>query len=83
MNEFLEKYRKQKTEALAKAGFNVKNLTQAQIDIIEEPNEAPENYACDGEISPREARVRWIDKLRKAGLSQVDVQKAIKYVFGK
>lgn len=79
---FAEEYRKDVDQALTKAGFDVTKLTERQRDLIVQPNEAPENFYCDGEISSSQARVNWITNMRNAGLTPQEVTKAVKYVFG-
>lgn len=80
--DYEAEYKKSVNEALTKAGFDSDKLTEDQRYIIMEPNEAPENYHCDGEISPNQAKQRWLHKLRNCGLTPVQVKLAIKYVFG-
>ena len=57
-------------------GFDPEKLTDAQKDILLEPIEAPENYACDGEISPAQAKQRWSRKMKEAGFSEIEVMNA-------
>jgi len=78
--DYFERYRKEKEESLKIAGLI--NLTEAQMDIISEPNDAPENYHCDGEITPKQAYSRWVNKLRNSGLTPAQVKLAIKFIFG-
>lgn len=68
-------------EQLRTAGFNVASLTQEQKDLIMQPDEAPENFHMDGEITPRQALSFWKQKLANAGLSSQDVQRAVKLHF--
>ena len=75
-------YEKFRNEALLSIGFVPDELTDEQKDVILEPSEAPENYACDGEISPREAKVRWKQNLIRSGLNEEQVSQAIKKVLG-
>lgn len=74
-----EKYQ---LELIARSGLKHEELTQEQIDIILEPIDAPENYACDGEISPRQAKTRWKTNMSKAGLTPLQIFKAEKFIFG-
>ena len=67
---------------LKNLGFDPEKLTQAQKDVILEPINAPENYMCDGEISPAQAKKSWKNKLAYAGLNPLDINKAIKSVLG-
>lgn len=68
-----EKYRKESITAL---GFDPEKLTDAQKDILLEPDEAPENYMCDGEISRTEAKKRWTNRMRRAGFTEAEITKA-------
>lgn len=71
-NHRLDKY---EIEIFEKIGINPNDLTMNQIDAILEPVNAPENYHCDGEISPAQARFRWLQNLRKAGLMRAQIDK--------
>lgn len=79
--DWLAEWRKEQKESLKKAGFDVDKLTEDQIYIITEPSEAPENFHCDGEISPNQAYTRWIQRLGQAGLTTVQVKMAVKLNF--
>jgi hypothetical protein len=68
-----ENYRKESITAL---GFDPEKLTEAQKDILLEPSEAPENYYCDGEISPAQAKTRWTNRMRQAGFKEIEITKA-------
>ena len=59
-------------------GIEPDELTDDQRNIIMEPMEAPENYYCDGEITPAEADRNWIQRLNNSGLSKLQVYKARK-----
>lgn len=56
-------------DTVKRLGLNPDKYTDLQIEFIAEPIEAPEIYACDGEITPYQAEENWLNKLRKAGLS--------------
>lgn len=75
--DYFAEYRRQRAEALAKAGLT--NLTEDQEYIITEPNDAPENYHCDGEISASQAYSRWRLKLKNCGLTPAQIKAAIKF----
>ncbi|HUU88319.1 MAG TPA: hypothetical protein VMX17_11265 [Candidatus Glassbacteria bacterium] len=77
--DYFERYKRERAEALAKAGLT--NLTEDQEYIISEPNDAPENYMCDGEISQKQAYSRWVNRLKQSGLSPAQVKAAIKFNF--
>lgn len=61
-------------------GIDSGNLTQNQVDTILIPCHAPENYMCDGEITPKQAEKNWKKQLIESGLDSVDVAKAMKLV---
>jgi hypothetical protein len=69
----MENYEK---EILKQAGFETDKLTENQVYVILEPSQAPENYACDGEITPAESKARWLKNLKNSGLSQIDIMRA-------
>jgi len=52
------------------------------LNLINEPSEAPENYHCDGEVSPQQAFNHWLEKLTRAGLNHTQVKLAVKLNFG-
>lgn len=65
-----EKYQKEQIVAL---GFDPSKLTEDQKYILLEPVEAPENYFCDGEISPAQAKQRWTRKMKEAGFKEIEI----------
>lgn len=70
-------YEQEQRDRLTQMGFRPK-LTQEQIYVITEPSEAPENYACDGEISPSQMKTRWLNNLKRAGLTPQEIKLARK-----
>ena len=74
-------YEQYQNEELTKGGFNTDILTEGQKSCILEPSEAPENYMCDGEITPRQAFKSWCQRLRASGLNEVQFMKAINLHF--
>ena len=80
--DYMEEFRQRQQKSLADAGFEVNKLTQTQLDLINEPSEAPENYHCDGEVSPQQAFNHWLEKLTRAGLNHTQVKLAVKLNFG-
>jgi hypothetical protein len=78
--DYFAKYRKEREERLVK--FGLTDLTEEQMDVISIPNDAPENYHCDGEISPQQAYSRWVGQLKNSGLTPAQVKSAIKFIFG-
>jgi hypothetical protein len=75
-------YEKYNNDTLSRLGFDPEKLTKNQKDAILEPLEAPENYMCDGEISPAQALSRWKQKLAQNGLTPVQVRQAVKAIIG-
>jgi len=71
-------YDKYEANLLKQNGFNSDELTETQRDCILEPMNAPENYYCDGEISPEEAFKYWVSRLQRSGLTTTQIAKAIK-----
>lgn len=63
---------------LRELGFDVEALNQAQIDAIMIPEDAPENYAHDGEVSGERAKAIWKEQLERVGLSEENVSRAIR-----
>ena len=57
-------------------------VTPEQAILILEPSDAPENFHCDGEITPEEALKNWKQKLANTGLNPTHVGWITKYVFG-
>jgi len=74
-----EKYRRNEVISL---GYNPDKLSKGQIDIMMEPNEAPENYACDGEISASQALRRWKSRLADEGFAPKEVRDLVKKIIG-
>lgn len=58
------------------------SVTPEQAILILEPNHAPENFYCDGEITPDEALANWKGRLLNAGFNPMYVKMIVKYVFG-
>lgn len=52
-------------------------FTLEQMKLLLQPSIAPEDYYQDGEITSRQALFNWVAKLKKAGVSQRDIAKAI------
>lgn len=72
-------YYTERTKTLIAQGFT--GLTREQEDVIMEPSEAPENYYCDGEITPAQAKQRWITNLKNSGLDVNQIAKAVKLML--
>lgn len=58
-------------------------VTPEQAILILEPDDAPENFYCDGEISHYEAMENWLGKLKRAGLNPYHRTIVKEYVFGR
>jgi predicted ATP-dependent Lon-type protease len=69
-------YEKYVNDQLITYGISPAELTEEQKYLILEPMEAPENYYCDGEITPRQAYTRWYNRLIDSGLPMDLVHKA-------
>lgn len=61
-------------------GIDASKLTQNQVNTILLPDNAPEDYYQDGEITEKEAETNWFKLLVRSGLSNTDVAKAMKLV---
>lgn len=78
--DWLAKHYQEQTDKLTALGLV--DLTEEQKEVITMPNEAPENYMCDGEISPRQAQARWLFNLEETGLTPQQIKLAVKFIFG-
>lgn len=74
-------YDQYKNDELKRGGFNPDILSDDQKDLILQPTEAPENYMCDGEITPHQAFKTWCKRLRASGLNEAQFAKAINLHF--
>jgi len=63
-------------------GFDPKAFTRAQIRLTLQPIEAPEDYACDGEVTADEAKEYWVNGLEKYGLTTGQILLIVKRVLG-
>ncbi len=72
-----EKYRKDSITAL---GFDPAKLTEGQKEILLQPDEAPENYMCDGEVSQSQAKTMWTNRMRREGFTEAEIKKAKKKI---
>jgi hypothetical protein len=80
MKDYYLEYQKEQKANLEKIGLV--NLTEDQMYLVTEPSEAPENFACDGEITPKVAYSRWVNRLSESGLTKEQIKQAIKFNFG-
>lgn len=58
----------------AEFGINGAAYDDRTLSTILMPVWAPENYFCDGEVSPRQARTQWLRSMREQGVSDRDVR---------
>jgi len=75
-------YEEYQNKQLKDLGLDPERLTQAQKDIVLEPSDAPENYACDGEITPAEALRRWKRRMREAGFGEFHLKQLTRKIIG-
>jgi len=80
MAERRNQYGKECQETLKAAGLT--GITPEQAELIMQPSDAPENFYCDGEISPRQAVAGWKARLVQSGLNAQQIKKAIKIALG-
>jgi hypothetical protein len=79
--KYQKKYGQECKEELEKdPNFKLK-VTEEQAVIILEPCHAPENFYCDGEITPRQALINWKRRLNESGLNPYHVSMIKKYIF--
>lgn len=71
-------YEDYQRETIENLGLDSTKLTKDQIYTILEPIDAPENYYCDGEITPAQAYRRWKQRLKDSGLTPIQVALVIK-----
>lgn len=81
MNNFEQNWKERQDAELRKAGFMPEALTEEQRNIIFQPDEAPENYHQDGEITSDQAYHYWIENLKRTGLSGIQINSAVKMNF--
>lgn len=75
----LSRYEEITKQDLIMAGFRYDSLTDEQLRVICEPDDSPESYYCDGEVSEKEAKRMWKKRLVMTGLTAKQVKLAIKY----
>jgi hypothetical protein len=71
-------YEKWNRKSIAELGLDYDSLNQEQIDTILIPDNAPEDYMCDGEISEREAKRNWLSRLVDVKLTTKQIGLATK-----
>ena len=57
-------------------------VTPQQAVVILEPNHAPENFYCVGEISHAQALSNYKERLKNAGFNPMYVKIIVKYILG-
>ena len=77
--EYLEKHQR---TALAELEYDYDKLSPEQRELILQPSDAPENFHCDGEITPNEALANWKRKLKASGFTALEVHKITLKIIG-
>ena len=67
-------------DELTRLGFDHTKFTAEQIRHLLKPSFAPEDYYCDGEITPQQADKAWIMGLIRLGIRGNDFDKALKII---
>jgi len=80
--DYFAEFQKERNATLVKLGFDVTKMTEDQLYLITEPTDAPENFHCDGEVSPTQAWTMWEIRMKRAGLTPLQIFKAKKFNFG-
>ena len=62
--------------------FVLTEVTEEQAVLILEPNHAPENFYCDGEVTHFQAMESWMERLKNAGLNPYHRTMVKAYIFG-
>lgn len=83
MDEKRNQFRNYNRERFEKVGLDITKYSDAQIALILEPSDAPENYFHDGEVTPEQAFKIWQKDLAKAGLGKTEIIKAITLNFNR
>lgn len=73
MSDFAKEHKKYQDIQVKNLGCNPADLTQAQIEIMLQPMDAPENYHQDGEINSKQAKQYWQEKMKRAGFTPLQV----------
>lgn len=90
MEDWIKEYEEQQREYGLECKKRLKDdpkfplvVTPEQAILILEPSDAPENFYCDGEITPEEAMENWLNRLKRAGLNPYHRTIVKEYVFGR
>lgn len=77
--EYLEKHQR---GSLKELGYDYEKLSPEQRELILQPSDAPENFHCDGEITPTQALANWKRRLKDAGFTPLEIHKIKLKVIG-
>lgn len=81
MLSFEEQYRQDCEKQILEMGFDPGKLNDTQKDILLQPINAPENYAHDGELSPKQAKENWRSKMKRAGFTALQLFNVERKIF--
>lgn len=73
-----QRYQRLVDNRLTHYGFDTSKLDINQKYLIVQPMDGPENYCADGEWTEEYAFSNWMSNLRRSGLEESDIQKALK-----
>ena len=79
MKDYAKEYQEARLRELEAVGLT--GLTEEQASVILEPQEAPENFYCDGEVSPMSAKKYWKQRLELSGLTPQQIKTAYYFIF--
>lgn len=82
MEEERNNYGQRCLEMVKQKGINIEGLTADQATTIMIPCDAPENFYCDGEISHKQALIRWKEQLKNSGLKPEQITTIVKLMIG-
>lgn len=74
-------YKKHQDRQLRNLGLDPEKLTEAQKEIVLQPDEAPENYHHDGEVSSSQARQIWRENMKRSGFTALEVHNLERKIF--
>jgi len=80
--QYLKEYGKECVDRLKADKKFPLAVTPTQAILILKPDDAPEDFHCDGEITPEEAMSDWKEQLANEGFNPMYVKIIVKYVFG-
>ena len=79
MKDYAKEYQEALHRELVSAGLD--GLTEEQENLVLEPREAPENFFCDGEVSPMSAKKYWKKRLEMSGMTPRQMKTAYYFIF--